>query len=512
MSYTSLIFLIFVAVAAIGYYLIPKKFQQVWLLFFSYLYYLSAGGKIIFFILFSTGTTFFGGLLLERISQAELPKKRIQSRKRTVLILLLFMNFGVLAFVKYTNFIIDNINALTGGKIEALNILLPLGISFYTFQAAGYILDLYWGRCQAERNPVRYALFISFFPQIMQGPIGRFSKLAHQFGEAHEFSPERTEKALMRIGLGFFKKMVLADGAAFFADAVFDGYIKNGGMGILGVLAYSAQLYGDFSGGIDIAIGIGELFGIEMDENFRQPYFAVSITDFWHRWHITLGTWMRDYVFYPVSLSGWMSKFAKFCRKKMGKNVGHALPVAIANILVFLLVGVWHGPAWHYIVYGLYNGLIIGISGLLIKNFRSWRAALHITESTRWFHVFQIIRTFLLVNISWFFDRSGSLEQAFRMIGDSFTKFDYKPLFGVLQDTAGFGSAAEIWFTIFAVAVSAVLVFSIDLLEEKKISVRDAILRRPAILRIAIYCAFLFLIPCLGHPPSANGGFIYANF
>ena len=223
-------------------------------------------------------------------------------------------------------------------------------------------------------------LFCVLFPQILQGPIGRYSRLACQLFEPHAFGLQQITRSLELILWGFFKKMVLADNAAVFADAIFGEPEKYSGLAIAGVLAYSIQLYGDFSGGMDVVQGIAGLFGITLDENFRRPYFAVSVTDFWHRWHITLGTWMKDYVFYPVSLSGFMGKFGKSARKKFGKTLGRALPICIANIIVFLLVGIWHGAAWKFIAYGLYNGLIIGVSGIMAPNYRKWKSALHIKK------------------------------------------------------------------------------------------------------------------------------------
>lgn len=205
--------------------------------------------------------------------------------------------FGLLGVLKYTNFIVQNIDQLFHTDFGPFHLLLPIGLSFYTFQSAGYILDVYWNRCEPEKNVFRFALFVSFFPQILQGPIGRFDRLTKTLYAEHEFDWQRIERGVQRIIWGFFKKMLIADTAAVFVDAIFNQYQTYNGIAILGVLAYSAQLYADFSGGVDVVIGVAELFGVEMDENFKRPYFAVSITDFWHRWHITLGTWMKDYVF-----------------------------------------------------------------------------------------------------------------------------------------------------------------------------------------------------------------------
>ena len=401
MSLISMEFLLFVIAAVTGYYLIPRRFQWVWLLAFSYIYYVSGGIRVTCFLLFTTVTTYFAGRWMEQTAQSMQDKKEEKKRKKQILAGTLILNFGVLGVLKYTNFMLDTISSITGGEFEPLTLLLPLGISFYTFQSMGYLLDVYWGRSQAEHNLFRFALFVSFFPQILQGPIGRFGSLGRQLYASHSLDRKNIEGGFLRILWGYFKKMVIADNAVIFVNAIFDHPDLYDGLGIVGVLAYSIQLYCDFSGGMDVVLGIAKLFGIQLDENFKRPYFAVSITDFWHRWHITLGTWMKDYVFYPASLSGWMKSFSKFAKKTFGKQTGRTLPICLANLIVFLVVGVWHGAAWKFIIYGLYNGLIIAFSGLMAPSYRKWKKALHISDDSRVFHLFQIFRTFVLVNISW---------------------------------------------------------------------------------------------------------------
>ncbi|MDO4804779.1 MAG: MBOAT family O-acyltransferase [Lachnospiraceae bacterium] len=495
MSFVSTAFITFAIICIAGYYLIPKQYQWVWLLVFSYIYYLAAGPAYVFFLLFSTAITFFGGLRAEMGSKAAVP-------------VVLLLDFGALAFVKYTNFVLGSFAGILGREFRELKILLPLGISFYTFQTAGYLLDVYWKRCKAERSFPRFMLFASFFPQIMQGPISRYGQLAGQLYAEHDLDLRRIEGGMYRIAWGFFKKMVIADNAALYVSAVFDQYTTLRGYGLLGVLMYSAQLYADFSGGIDIVIGIAECLGITLAENFRQPFFATSIGDFWHRWHITLGTWMKDYVFYPISLSNWMGSFGKWCRKRLGKNVGRAMPICVGNIIVFLIVGIWHGPAWHYIVYGLYNGLIIGISGLLAKNFRDWKKRLKINDKAAGFHMFQIIRTFVLVNISWYLDCSGSVGQALMMFKDSILRFKFS--INVIDAADTWSGSQAVTFA--CIVFGCLVVFVHSLLAECGVDVRDAILARPVPVRGAVLFLLLASLVLIGNQPLSVGGFIYANF
>ena len=506
MSLISMKFLIFVLVCVLGYYIIPKKFQWMWLLVFSYIYYASSRIKITVFLLFSTLSTYLIALFIERIPKTEKTKRKI------ALITGLILNFGMLGALKYTNFLIDNINNLISVNIQPISLLLPLGISFYTFQSMGYLLDVYWEKIEAEKNVFRFALFVSFFPQILQGPIGRFDRLSKQLFAEHEFDLFRVKQAFLRILWGFFKKMVLADNAGRFVDIIFDNYTEFPGMAIIGALCYSAQLYGDFSGGMDVVIGIAMLFGIELDENFKQPFFAKSITDFWHRWHITLGTWMKDYVFYPLTLSKFMNKISKFAKKKINKNFGRALPVCLTNIIVFLLVGVWHGAAWKFIVYGLYNGIIIAFSGFMAQTYKKWKKNLNINEKAKWWTLFQIIRTFILVNISWFFDRADTVEQAFIMIRNSFTRFSLSPLINGEILAKYDESRAFTIISIGIIIISALIVFAVSVLKERGINVCYEICKKPAFIYAFICLVLLFLLPMAGHPTDMTGGFIYAQF
>lgn len=506
MSLVSMEFLLFVMAAAAGYYLIPKKYQWVWLLGFSYFYYVSGGIKMTLFLLFSTLTTYCGGRLLE----AEERKQR----KKWILIGVLILNFGMLGVLKYTNFAVHTINNVFHTEYKDFVFLLPLGISFYTFQAMGYLLDVYWGRCKAEKSPWKFALFLSFFPQLLQGPIGRYSRLAEQLYEPHKFNGKEVERGIRRILWGYFKKMVIADNAVIFVDAIFNQPQTYNGLSIIGVLAYSIQLYCDFSGGIDVVLGIAQLFGIHLDENFKRPYFAVSITDFWHRWHITLGTWMKDYVFYPVSLSRWMNRFSKFAKKVFGKQIGRTLPICVANLIVFFVVGVWHGAAWKYIAYGMYNGLMIAFSGLMAQNYRKWKSALHINDKSKGFHLFQIIRTFLLVNISWFFDRGADIHTALVMMKNAVTHFEIGQILNIPVGNSG-GTA----YTLLSLAIilaGCLAVFLVSVLEERReergIEAGKTGVRCPFAVRLAGYVVILMMIPAFGQPSAAAGGFIYAQF
>lgn len=504
MSLISNLFVLFVAAAVVLYYLVPGKYRWVVLLVFSYLYYISGNARYLFFILFSTAVTWFCALRIDQMQQAGSAQKKI----RRMVVSGLAGNLGMLGVVKYTNFFVDNLNLLFHMDMKGLEVLLPLGISFYTFQSSGYLLDVYWKRIRAQRNPFRYALFVSFFPQLLQGPIGNYGRLAGQLYGENPFSWEHISRGMQRIIWGFCKKMIVADWAGVFADAIWGDLDRYNGIALFGLLFYGIQLYADFSGAMDVVIGIGNLFGVTMDENFRRPYLAKSMAEFWERWHITLGEWMKNYVFYPVSLSRWMTRFSKWSKKTFGRKTGRVVPIALADLIVFFLVGIWHGASWKYVVYGLMNGGIIAFSELMAGNYRSWKKALHITGKEGWYQVFAIVRTFLLVNARWFFDRSDSLGQGLYMAKQAFTHFQPAQLFTI---PAGNGGTAFVPFALLIIAAGSIVMVTVGCIQERGIEIRRSLSRLPLPVVVGIY---LLLLVCIGMfgSTAAPRGFIYAQF
>lgn len=312
------------------YHLCPAKIRWVVLLLASYGFYASRSLAGLPFILATTGTTWLAALAIARIGEsgkarlkaAEKERKKAiraaaRRRQRAVMLAALLLNFGLLAVLKYT----DDVRGWFGAS--PLGLLLPLGISFYTFQSMGYLLDVYNGKYAPQKNLARFALFVSFFPQLIQGPIGRYDQLEKQLEGGGQVDVPR---AFLLMLWGLAKKMVIADRALPMVSAVFDapGGTWGGAMAVVGVLAYSVQQYCDFSGGIDLVAGIAELFGIRLAENFRRPYFAVSLGDFWRRWHISLGAWMRDYIFYPFALSRPVSRLSKAAKGRFGAAFARA--------------------------------------------------------------------------------------------------------------------------------------------------------------------------------------------
>lgn len=523
MSFTTFEFFLFIAAAVIIYYVIPKKLQWIWLLIISYVYYASYDISTVWMLLLTTYVTYRGGILLDRLNEQKPQdgisreekkdfKKNIVRKKKKIVLAMVLIAFGMFGIMKYTNFMLGNIDAVlrlfgSGKQIGVLNLTLPLGISFYTFQSISYVVDVYRGKHKAQGNFFKHALFVSFFPQLLQGPIGRYERLGSQLYEGHSYNLKELQFGVQRILWGFFKKMVLADRVNAAVLLIFHNYWNYGGWyNVLGVLLYSIQLYADFSGGIDIVIGIAQMFGITMDENFRQPYFSRSISEFWRRWHITLGTWMKDYIFYPFSLSKSMAKFGKWSKKKFGNNVGKLLPVGLADILVFFVVGVWHGAAWKYIMYGIYNGVIVAGSGMLAPVYAKIQEKLHINPKKWWYQGFCIIRTFILVNIGFYFDMANDLRAANAMLVQTVTKAHISQLSMAAVKAVGLTSQ-----DLLIVIAGCIIIFVVSLLKEKGINIRETIASYNIVIRWIIYIGFIMFILIYGST-STTSDFIYANF
>ncbi len=530
MSFTSVMFCLFVAAGLIVYYLLPKKFRWILLLVMSYAYYFTFSVKTSVIMVATTIIVYVSGRLLDSMNVRESEyladrreslskeerkayKASVKKKKRAVTAVGIILAFGILAAVKYCNFAIENINSVlsrvgSGHTLSLFDIVLPLGISFYTFQSVSYIIDVYQGKYRSENNIFKFALFVSFFPQLLQGPIGRFDRLGHQLYEGHEFNLKNIQFGIQRVGWGIAKKVILADRAAPLVTEVFTNYGKyTGYQYIMALLMYSVELYMDFSGGIDISIGVAQMFGITMDENFRQPYFSKSIGEFWRRWHITLGTWMKDYIFYPMSLSSGMHKFTKWSKKHLGEHAGKTLPICFANILIFFVVGIWHGAAWKYIFYGLYNGFIIAFSNMAAPLYKKCLEVCHINPKRKAWQVFQIIRTFVLVNIGWYFDMAGGVRSALCMM-----KYTLLGMTNVAQLTDESLLVLGMNLQDYGVvAAGCIVVFIVSVLKERGVKIRESIARKPLAVRWLIYYAVFALILIVGYSGN-TGGFIYANF
>lgn len=510
--------------AAALYYLCPLSFRPAVLLIYSMALYASGGKQALFFILITILSTYTAARMIGRIAvqgkkqikeadsaEKKRIKQKVRSRQRAILFLTLILNFGILVILKYIpgmpGFVLNQAFSLAGRSAPAVRLFVPLGISFFIFQSAGYLIDVYNGKYSPEKNLFHYALFVSFFPQLIQGPIGRYDHLSAQLKEPHRLEISNIRNGLMLILWGFFKKKVIADRAFDLIETVFSDYTPYGGAVIvIAVLFYSLQQYADFSGGIDLVTGSAEMMGIHLAPNFRRPYFSVSLGDFWRRWHISLGSWMRDYVFYPFALTRPMQKLSKAVRKTAGVEAARALPAAIGNILVFLLVGLWHGAEGNYIAWGLYNGLILAVSALLESSYKRFGVRHAALVKSRSFYVFRVLRTFIIVNIGWYFDRAIRLSDAFSMLGRTLIMPRFSQLFDGTLLSLGINAAD------YAILGCALLVLvTVSVMQERGIHVRQWMMQRPLLVRWTLLYALLFFT-MFCYVPSSGAGFIYAAF
>lgn len=495
MLFVSYQFIFFLVAVLILFYCLPGRFQTVLLLSASLLFYWYADKSCLLYILTTVVITFFSAKKIFKHGKTAHKKNSVQKCWLTVAICL---NAGLLIVFKYSNFAVYNINSLFDffhgtRPLNYLSIVLPLGISFYTFQSIGYLVDVYRGKCTADKNLLHVALFLCFFPQLIQGPISRFDELAPNLFKEKKFDKNRICAGLQRILWGYFKKLVVADRILVAVNEI----IRNpeqyqGTYVLLGALFYAVELYADFTGGIDITIGVGELFGIKIAENFRQPFFSKNVKEYWTRWHISMGTWFRDYIFYPVSICGWMKKLTSFVKRTFGKKTGRKFPVYLSSLFVWFLTGVWHGASWNFVAWGLGNFLLIILSEECQPMFYKIHKRFPKLKQKKWFSVFQITRTILLMSMLRMFDCYTSVTETVRMFGSIFMKWNGSILFD--------GSLLRLGLKITdycVILVGIILMFTVSICQ-KNGSVRLQIRKQKAGIRFCIWYGLFLAILLLG--------------
>ncbi len=533
MFFNSPEFFIFLAIVLVVYFLVPKKIQWIILLLSSYFFYAYFSWKFLFFIITTTVTTYLCARYFGKVNreQAEFlennkdidteEKKKLKQKnkrkKKCLFVLTLLLNFGILAVLKYLNFFFDNINGIIGwfgdrGNIASVKLILPLGISFYTFQAMGYLIDCYWGKTTPQKNLFRFALFVSFFPQIIQGPISRYDELAPQLEEKHNFDYKEFTYGFQRILWGLFQKMVIADALGIFVDGVFgDVAAASGLQAFVAVIFYAIQDYADFAGCMDIVLGVSQSMGIKLAPNFQRPYFAKSVAEYWRRWHITLGSWFKDYIFYPLSISKGSIKLGKWAKKHLGNETGKQIPAMFGLSLVWITTGVWHGASWNYILWGVYYGILIIMSIVFEPLFKKMITKLKINTESKWWKGFQMLRTFSLLLIGRIIFRANTLADAWTIFKKTFTVLAFNsPISGL---TAFDFSLSVLIVTLLAVIILLV----VDIIKENKpenFSIRDGISKKNIALRWFIWIALFVAVIVFGvyGNGAASAQFIYVQF
>lgn len=524
-------FVVFVIVFLLVYFKLSGKYQWISLLIASFIFYLCSDWRLVGYLLVTIFTQFYAAIkmddlrlefehksiYLQTIEETVFLKKMIKRKKRKWLFFSILINVGLLCVVKYTNFMTDSIYGLlaylrgTENCFQRFNILIPLGISFYTFQSTGYIIDIYQGKDHAERNLLKFALFISFFPTIIQGPIERHSELAKQLYEPHKYDYNRFCFGLQRMLWGYIKKLVISERIRVLTSFVLENYKNNDyGFFILfpTILLSAIRVYTDFSGGMDIVIGFCEILDIKLTENFQRPFFATSISNFWQRWHITLGAWFKRYVFFSISLSKRFNTIVKKLKKRFG-NTARYIPATLASLACFWIIGIWHGANWKYFFYGLYSAFWVATGTLFQDIYIKLKILFKIREEKFAWRLFQILRTIFLVTLGWFFPFAQNATDAFHMMKRAFTRFDPWVIFDGTYYTLGL-NVKNFRFMIFSILILLV----VDILNEKGIIIREKVSKQRLVVRWGFYYLALFFLIIFGmYGPGYNASdFVYMHF
>lgn len=489
MLFNSIDFLIFFPIVTVMFFIMPRRLRILWLLISSHYFYMSWNPKYAILIAISTMITFISGFLMEKAKE--------QRVRKMVLTISLLSNLAILGIFKYANFALYTLNYITncfglGSIKKRFDLLLPVGISFYTFQALSYTLDVYKGRIKAERNIWRYALFVSFFPQLVAGPIERSGNLLsqiHKITEIKLWNFERVRDGLLLMFWGLFQKLVIADRASILVNQVYGNYKDYGFFElVIASVLFAFQIYCDFGGYTNIARGAACVMGFSLVQNFRQPYFAVSIKDFWRRWHISLTSWFTDYLYIPL-----------------GGNQKGTLRKYVNILIVFGVSGLWHGANWHFVIWGLIHGgyQIVGNLKIQIQKKLGVKIKDPIEDSFSQKLGKRII-TFILVNFAWIFFAVDHLSHVYGIFHQMLTTFQTTSIYEIGLDKGN-------WFMLF---FGIIVLITVDIIHEKKESVFLLVNQQTLWFRWILYlgliwCIILFGVYGIGYDSSQ---FIYFQF
>ncbi len=484
MLFNSMSFLAFFSIVCIVYVVIPSKFREFFLLLASYFFYMNWNTKYALLLFASTILTWVCGILLSYCSSTK--------HKKTIVFICALLNLSILFFFKYYNFAIELINSTLHTRIHTMDILLPVGISFYIFQALGYTIDVYRGEIDAEKNIIRYALFVCFFSQLVAGPIERSKNMLGQLKKVSSLKRkdlldfERIRDGLILMVWGFFMKLVIADRVAILVDNVFDNYADYGSIGlIIAAIGFAIQIYCDFGSYSIIAIGSAKVMGFQLMENFNTPYFSTSITDFWRRWHISLSSWFRDYLYIPL-----------------GGNRKGFIRKLLNNLITFTVSGLWHGANLTFVFWGFLHGIYLIIENCITKMRKSNKKEQMVIK------VFNLILTFILVDFAWIFFRADTMNDAIGYIRCMFSN----SLFLAGEDIYSFGLSA---FEFNILLIALVILFLVDFIRySKQLTIDKWLSAQNVIARIIIVTTMIVFVVVYGiyGPGFESKQFIYFQF
>lgn len=520
--YTNLQYLlIFITGVFLIYTITPKKYKFIVLILSSYVFYFLVSKFLIIYVLITTITVYIVGERLTRYErqfklestglnrdERKALKVVFSKKKKLFLLLGIVLNVGILMVLKYINFFGETINwAFNVFKIDyslpIVEIGLPLGISYYTLQALGYIIDVYRGKYEGG-NLFKVALFLGYFPALLEGPIGNFDKLADQLYQGNDFNFKSVISGSQLIIWGLIKKIVIADRLNIIVSSIFDNYSEYSGIIIaFAIILFTFQLYAEFSGIIDIVTGVSEVFGIKLAQNFDSPLCSKDISEFWRRWHISLGAWFKDYIFYPITTSKWFNKLNKAVKQWGKPMLTIFITTAVALLPVWLLTGLWHGASWKYVVYGLYYYVLMLI-GMFAKQMESKVLKLETKATPKWFDVYKILRTFVLVNIGMLIFKCNDLAAAWDMFTHIFSGGSISLIANGVIDK---------WDFIMTI-LGIICLLAVEIIHYKGISIRETVAKTHFTIQWFFWIAAIFFIIIFGaygngyvEPDPIYGGF-----
>ena len=509
--FTPLFVVVFLPATIVLYALVPKRVRPYVLLVSSYLFAFSLSGLLVGYLVATTIATYLAGLGMRRIiakrdaaiaedpSTKRAAKKICKKRMRLLLAAGIIIGFGILIALKYLGFFGNAASSLLhlfgfDVSFSAPKIGVPIGISFYTLMAASYLVDVYRETVGADANFGRLALFLSFFPQIMEGPICRYDQTSAALWDGRAITFDNLYRGMLRITIGFAKKFIIANRLNLFVKPVFDNYASyDGGIIALAAILYTIQLYCDFSGCMDVAIGTANIFGVNPPENFRQPFFSKTASEFWQRWHITLGAWFKDYVYYPISLSAPVRKLTTKARKRFGSRYGPMITGSIALFCVWFGNGLWHGAGSQYLFFGMYYFVLIVCGGLIEPTAQALASKLGIDRDAAAYKAFRIGRTLVVIFVGELFFRANGLIAGFEMFSQIITNFSLDAFFDGRIFAVGMGAAD------FGVAaVFTALVVAADVARERKLDLVGIVTAKSVPARWAVWIAVFLLVVVFG--------------
>lgn len=497
MVFNSYSFLLFFPIVACIYFVVPNRLKKIWLLASSYYFYMSWNAKYALLILFSTIVTYVGGILIQHFQQQQ--GKQWIRRTKLLVAMGVLVNMSMLFYFKYVNFFFRQINhilTLFGSTSEPrhFDVILPVGISFFTFQTIGYLIDVYRGETEAEHNFITYALFVSFFPQLVAGPIERSKNLLAQVEEPHSFDYERAVDGFLIALWGFFLKIVIADRIAIFVDTVYGDIDQYQGFYlVVAMLLFVFQIYCDFYGYSVIAKGVARILGINLMENFEAPFLAESVSEFWQRWHISLTSWFRDYMFYPMLRSKIMQKIRKRLKKRGHKYWSNMLPTVICTAIVWMASGLWHGAGWNYVIWGGLSGFVIILEETIGARFAKWNSEKQLIRETTAGHIGKKVLVVVFYAMTKVFFRASNTAMAIHIFRNMFSTWNPWILFDGSLYECGLDSKNFV-----LLLLSIVLLMVADTYKKRGVEVRKVMMQQGPIFRWAFLSLSIFAVMLFG--------------